>query len=151
MPNQLNSSIAELQDEVVDDFALFDDWADKYAYIIEIGKKVAPLPDSLKTEEYIVPGCQSRVWLIPSYDNGRVQFQANSDAFISGGLIALAVKVYSGHTPGEIISAPPDFIQKMDMSGNISMARMNGLQSVINKIKYYAQGYQQAAKDRRES
>ncbi len=142
MPTQTTPSIAELQDEVVDDFALFDDWADKYAYIIEIGKKVAPLPDSLKTEEYIVPGCQSRVWLIPAHENGRVEFRANSDAFISGGLIALAVRVYSGHTPDEIVSAPPDFIQKMDMSGNISMARMNGLQAVINKMKSYALAYQ---------
>lgn len=150
MPTQTSQSIAELQDEVVDDFALFDDWADKYAYIIEIGRKVEPLPDDLKTEEYIVPGCQSRVWLAPSYENRRVSFQANSDAFISGGLIALAVKIYSGHTPDEIISAPPDFIQKMDMSGNISMARMNGLQSVINKMKYYAQRCQQAGKDQIE-
>lgn len=146
MLTQTSPSIAELQDEVVDDFALFDDWVDKYAYIIEIGKKVAPLPDSLKTEDYLVPGCQSRVWLVPSFENGRVQFQANSDAFISGGLIALAVQVYSGHMPDEIVSAPPYFIQKMDMSGNISMARMNGLQSVINKMKYYAQRYQQAGK-----
>lgn len=144
MATQTTASIAELQDEVVDDFALFDDWADKYAYIIEIGKKVEPLPESLKTEEYLVPGCQSRVWLIPSFENGRVEFRANSDAFISGGLIALAVRVYSGHTPDEIVSAPPDFIQKMDMSGNISMARMNGLQSVINKIKAYAHSYKQA-------
>jgi len=146
MPTQTTPSIAELQDEVVDDFALFDDWADKYAYIIEIGKKAEPLPDALKTEEYLVPGCQSRVWLIPTYENGRVHFRANSDAFISGGLIALAVKVYSGHTPDEIINAPPNFIQKMDMSGNISMARMNGLQSVINKMKFYAQHYQAAGK-----
>ncbi len=146
MPTQTTPSIAERQDEVVDDFALFDDWADKYAYIIEIGKKVEPFPDALKTEEYLVPGCQSRVWLVPSFEAGRVGFRANSDAFISGGLIALAVQVYSGHTPDEIVAAPPDFIQKMDMSGNISMARMNGLQSVINKMKYYAHGYQAEGK-----
>lgn len=146
MPTEISQSIADLQDEVVDDFALFDDWADKYAYIIEIGKKVEPLPESLKTEDALVPGCQSRVWLIPSYENGSVNFRANSDAFISGGLIALAVRVYSGHTPDDIVSAPPDFIQKMDMSGNISMARMNGLQSVINKMKYYAHGYQLTGK-----
>lgn len=146
MPTQMIQSIAALQDEVVNDFALFDDWADKYAYIIEIGKKVEPLPESFKTDDFLVPGCQSRVWLIPSYENGSVNFRANSDAFISGGLIALAVRVYSGHTPDDIVSAPPDFIQKMDMSGNISMARMNGLQSVINKMKYYAHGYQLAGK-----
>lgn len=146
MPIQTTQPIAELMDEVVNDFALFDDWADKYAYIIEIGKKVEPLPESLKTDDFLVPGCQSRVWLIPSYENGSVNFRANSDAFISGGLIALAVRVYSGHTPDDIVSAPPDFIQKMDMSGNISMARMNGLQSVINKMKYYAHGYQLAGK-----
>ncbi len=147
MPTQTSQSIAELQDEVVDDFALFDDWADKYAYIIEIGKKVAPLPDAQRTDDFIVPGCQSRVWLIPSFENGRVQFQANSDAFISGGLIALAVQIYSGHTPDEIVSAPPDFIQKMDMSGNISMTRMNGLQAVITKMKQYAHEYQSGAKE----
>lgn len=146
MPTQTTHSIADLQDEVVDDFALFDDWADKYAYLIEIGKKVEPLPDALKTDDALVPGCQSRVWLAPSFDGQRVHFRANSDAFISGGLIALAVRVYSGHTPEEIVAAPPDFIQKMDMSGNISMARMNGLQSVINKIKHYAHACQSPGK-----
>lgn len=146
MPTQTTPSIADLQDEVVDDFALFDDWADKYAYIIEIGRKVEPLPDTLKTDDALVPGCQSRVWLVPSFDGERAHFRANSDAFISGGLIALAVQVYSGHTPQEILSAPPDFIRKMDMSGNISMARMNGLQSVISKMKYYAQAYHSQGK-----
>lgn len=147
MPTETRQSVADAQDEVVDDFALFDEWADKYAYIIEIGKKVPALPDALKTDDYIVPGCQSRVWLVPAFDGERVHFQANSDAFISGGLIALAVRIYSGHTPAEVLTSPPDFIQKMDMSGNISMTRMNGLQAVISKMKQYAQGYQQAAKE----
>lgn len=133
--------IAEAQDEIVDDFALFDDWADKYAYLIELGKKAPSLPDNFKTEDYIVPGCQSRVWLVPSLDNGVVTYRAASDAFISGGLIALAVSVYSGHTPQEILAAPPDFIHRIGMEGNISMARMNGLASVINKIKQYAAEY----------
>lgn len=146
MPTETLPTITELEDEVVDDFALFDDWADKYAYLIEIGKKAEPLPESLKTEEYLVPGCQSRVWLIPSFEEGRVHFRANSDAFISGGLIALAVKIYSGHAPGEIAATPPGFIEKMGMSGNISMTRMNGLQSVISKMKQYARDYQSGGK-----
>ena len=134
-------SIAEVQDAIVDNFALFDDWADKYNYIIEIGKDASPLPDELKTEDYIVTGCQSRVWLVPEFQDGEVTYRASSDALISGGLIALAVQVYSGHTPQEIVSSPPDFIERIGMEGKISMTRMNGLQSVIDKMKQYAAQY----------
>ena len=120
---------------------LFDDWTDRFQYIIELGQKAPPVPEELQTEENQVQGCQSKVWLIPSFENGRLFFQAGSDAFISGGLVALAVRVYSGHTPDEILDRRTR-IYRQDRHGRQHHAiRMNGLRAVIKKIKLYALAY----------
>lgn len=134
-------SIQEVQEEIAEEFSLFDDWTDRFQYIIELGQKAPSVPGELQTEEYQVQGCQSKVWLIPTFENGRLFFQAGSNAFISGGLVSLAVRVYSGHTPNEIWTAEPVFIDKIGMDGNITPSRMNGLRAVIKKIKMYALAY----------
>ncbi len=142
---QTAASIHDVQEEIAEDFGLFEDWTDKFQYIIELGQKAAPVPEQLQTEEHEVQGCQSKVWLIPSFENGKLFFQAGSNAFISGGLVSLAVRVYSGHTPDEILAAEPAFIDKIGMDGKITPSRMNGLRAVIKKIKMYALAYKALA------
>ncbi len=135
-------SIAGVQAEIADEFSFFDDWMDRYNHIIDLGRSAKPLPEGLRTQENRVQGCQSQVWLVPSLgDDGRVYFQAGSDALISGGLVTLAVRVYSGHTPDEVLGTEPSFIEAIGMNGNITMQRMNGLTAVIKKMKMYALGY----------
>jgi cysteine desulfuration protein SufE len=134
-------TIQAVQEEIADEFALFDDWTERFQYIIELGQKVPPVPEELQTEENQVQGCQSKVWLIPSFEDGRLQFLAGSNAYISGGLVSLAVRVYSGHTPDEIWTTEPVFIEKIGMDGNITPSRLNGLRAVIKKMKMYALAY----------
>jgi len=136
-------TIAEVQDEVVDEFSFFDDWQERYKHIIELGRELPPLPDEFKTEDNLVRGCQSQVWLhAETRDDGSVYFQADSDALIVRGLVALTVRVYSGHPPAEVAATPPEFLERIGMSEHLSMTRANGLRALIKKIKIYALAYQ---------
>jgi cysteine desulfuration protein SufE len=134
-------SIQEIENEIVEEFSLFDSWDDKYEYIIDLGKKLAPLDDKYKTEENRVRGCQSTVWLIADYKDGKIFFKAESDAVIVKGLISMLIRVLSGHTPDEIIDAKLDFIQKIGMTTHLAQTRSNGLLAMVKKMKTYALGY----------
>ena len=139
------STIQETQDSIVDDFGFFDTWEDRYAYIIDLGQKLPAMPDELKTDEYKVRGCQSQVWIYPQFSNGVLTFLADSDASSVKGLIALLVRVYSGHTPAEIIASEPDFIDRAGLAENLSMVRINGMRAAAKQIRKYALDAQTAA------
>jgi cysteine desulfuration protein SufE len=136
------ASISEIQNEIVEEFELFDDWTDRYEYIIDLGKKNPALPDSDKIEANIIKGCQSQVWLTSQYENGRVLFSGDSDAIIVKGLVALLIRVLSGHTPIEISSADLFFIDKIGMTKHLAQTRSNGLLSMVKQMKFYALAYE---------
>ena len=131
-------TIQETEQEIIDEFALFDSWEDKYEYIIDLGKKLPPLPDEYRTDNNRVRGCQSTVWLGASYDNNIIRFQADSDAMIVKGLISMLIRVLSGHTPDEILDAKLEFIQKIGMTSHLAQTRSNGLLSMVRQMKNYA-------------
>lgn len=133
--------IPEIEKEIVDDFALFDSWEDKYEYIIDLGKKLAELEEQYKIEENKIKGCQSTVWLKAFYNNGKVLFKADSDAVIVKGLISMLIKVLSGHTPEEILNARMDFIREIGMMTHLAQTRSNGLLAMIKQMKNYALAY----------
>nr|WP_068887473.1 SufE family protein [Pedobacter panaciterrae] len=134
--------IHEIEKEIIEDFALFDSWEDKYEYIIDMGKKLPVLEDEYKLDENKIKGCQSTVWLVASYNDGRVFFKADSDAVIVKGLISMLIKVLSGHTPAEIIDARLDFIREIGMMTHLAQTRSNGLLSMIKQMKNYAIAFQ---------
>lgn len=131
-------SINEIQDEIIDDFSLFDDWSDKYGYIIELGKKLPPLEESLKTDDLIIKGCQSRVWLHAKLEGEVIIFTADSDAIIVKGLVYLLVKVLSGQTPADIVANELYFMEKIEMAQHLSPTRNNGLLAMVKQMKLYA-------------
>ena len=133
--------ITEIQDQIIDDFSLIDEWEDKYAYIIELGKKIEELPVEYKTDKNIIKGCQSKVWMISALVDGKVIYKADSDAIIVKGLISLLLKTFSDHTPQEIIQTEPYFIDKIGMSQHLSMTRSNGLASMVKQMKLDALVY----------
>lgn len=137
----MSTTIDEIQQEIIDDFSLFEDWADKYAYIIELGKKLTPLDDQFKTDDKIIKGCQSRVWLHPTLKENLVYFETDSDAIIVKGLIYLLVKVLSGQKPEDIMHADLRFIDEIGMSQHLSPTRSNGLASMVKQMKLYAVAY----------
>jgi cysteine desulfuration protein SufE len=132
------NTIEQTEAEIVDEFSLFDSWDDKYEYIIDLGKKLAPLPDEYKKEENKVKGCQSTVWLVADYRDGNVYYQAESDAVIVKGLISMLIRVLSGHTPDEILNANMDFINKIGMTSHLAQTRSNGLLAMVRQMKNYA-------------
>lgn len=134
--------ILEIEKEIIEDFALFDSWEDKYEYIIDMGKKLPALEDEHKLNENKIKGCQSTVWLVASYNEGRVFFKADSDAVIVKGLISMLIKVLSGNTPTEIIDARLDFIGEIGMMTHLAQTRSNGLLSMIKQMKNYAIAFQ---------
>lgn len=131
-------TINEIQDELIEDFSFYQDWMEKYEYIIQLGKEVPLIQEEYKTEDYIIKGCQSRVWLYPEMRDGRVYFTADSDAIITKGLVSLMVKVLSGHTPQEIASADLHFIDEIGLTEHLSPTRANGLLSMVKQMKLYA-------------
>jgi cysteine desulfuration protein SufE len=131
-------TINEIQDEIIDEFSLFDDWEGKYEYIIDIGKKLPPLDEQYKTEENIIKGCQSRVWLHAEMQGEKLVFQGDSDAVIVKGLIGLLIKVLSEHTPEEIANADLYFIDRIGMAQHLAQTRANGLFSMLKQMKFYA-------------
>ena len=134
-------TIHETEDEIVDEFSLFDSWEDKYEYIIDLGKKLKTLEPEFKTEENKIKGCQSQVWLVANENNGRIYFKADSDAVIVKGLVSMLIRVLSAHRPDEIINAKLDFINKIGMTTHLAQTRSNGLLSMVKQMKNYALAY----------
>ena len=137
-------TIEEREDEITDEFSLFDNWEEKYEYIIDLGKKLEPLDDKYKAGENIIKGCQSTVWLISEFKNGKVFFKADSDAVIVKGLVSMLIKVLSGHEPDKILAAKLDFIREIGMMTHLAQTRSNGLLSMVKQIKNYALAYKSA-------
>lgn len=134
-------TLDEKQQEIIEEFEMFDDWMDKYNYLIELSKDLPEMPAEQKTEQNLIDGCQSKVWLHAEMNNGALEFSADSDAIITKGIIALLIEVLSGRTPAEIKNADLYFIDKIGLKENLSPTRSNGLVAMINKIKAYAMAY----------
>lgn len=137
-------TIEEREEEITDEFSLFDNWEEKYEYIIDLGKKLEPLDDKYKIGENIIKGCQSTVWLTSEFKNGKVYFKADSDAVIVKGLVSMLIKVLSGHEPDDILQAKLDFIKDIGMMTHLAQTRSNGLLSMVKQIKNYALAYKSA-------
>ena len=135
-------TINELQDEVIEEFSGFDDWMDKYQMLIDLGNDLEPLDEKYKTEQNLIDGCQSRVWLQCDMKDGKLVFTADSDALIVKGIIALLIEVISGHTPKEILNADFYFIDKIGLREHLSPTRSNGLLAMVKQIKAYALAYE---------
>jgi cysteine desulfuration protein SufE len=131
-------TIEEKENEIVEEFALFDSWDDKYEYIIDLGKRLPPLEDQFKLDINKVKGCQSTVWLVADVNDGKVFYKAESDAIIVKGLISMLIRVLSGHTPDEIIHAKLDFINRIGMTTHLAQTRSNGLLSMVKQMKNFA-------------
>lgn len=131
-------TINEAQDEVIEEFSDFTDWMDKYQLLIDLGNEQAPLDDKYKTESNLIDGCQSRVWLQADYEDGRINFTAESDALIVKGIIALLIRVLNGHTPQEILDADLYFIDRIGLRDHLSPTRSNGLLAMVKQMRLYA-------------
>jgi len=138
---QEHKNIEEIEQEIIDEFSLFDSWDDKYEYIIDLGKKLQPLDDQYKKDENKVRGCQSTVWLVADYHDGRIYYKAESDAVIVKGLISMLIRVLSGQTPDAIVNARLDFIREIGMMSHLAQTRSNGLLSMVKQMKNYALAY----------
>jgi cysteine desulfuration protein SufE len=134
-------TINETQDEVISEFSLLDDWMDRYQLLIDLGNEQAPLDEKYKTEQNLIEGCQSRVWLQADERDGRLYFQAESDALIVKGIIALLIKVLSGHTADEILGADLYFIERIGLREHLSPTRSNGLLAMVKQMRLYALAY----------
>lgn len=132
------SSISEKQDEIIDEFAMFDDWMQKYEYLIELGKSLPLIDEQHKTDQNIIKGCQSRVWLHAENDGDKIKYTADSDAILTKGLIALMVRVLSEEKPEDIMAAQMDFVDDIGLKEHLSPTRANGLLNMIKQMKYYA-------------
>lgn len=138
-------TINELQDQIIEEFSDFDDWMDKYQLLIDIGSEQEALPEEYKVDSNLIDGCQSRVWLQADFNDGIVTFQAESDALIVKGIVALLVKVLSGHTPQEILDADLYFIERIGLKEHLSPTRSNGLVAMLKQMKLYALAFQSKA------
>lgn len=134
-------NIQETEDRIIREFELLEDWPQRYKYIIQLGDKLEPLPDSAKTEDNLVKGCQSQVWLTANMEDGVVHFQADSDAAITKGLVSLMIRFYSGREPQVILDTQPAFIDKIGMAQHLSPTRANGLASMVKQMKIYAMAF----------
>ncbi len=132
------ATINEIQDEIIEEFSGFDDWMDKYQLLIDLGNEQEPLDEKYKTENNLIDGCQSRVWLQADYKDGVIDFTAESDALIVKGIVALLIRVLSGHTPQEILDADLYFIDKIGLKEHLSPTRSNGLLAMVKQIRMYA-------------
>lgn len=131
-------TIDKIQEEIVESFSAFDDWMEKYNLLIDLGKELPVLDPKHKTKDFLIEGCQSKVWLYPEYNGNTITFKADSDALITKGIVSLLIKVFSGRTPEEIISAELNFIDRIGLRQNLSPTRANGLFSMVRQIKLYA-------------
>ena len=135
-------SIQEKQNQIIDEFNFFQDWSEKYQYLIDLGKCLPDFDQNNRIDSNLINGCQSKVWLNSSFNDNIVIFEADSDAIISKGIISLLIRVFSGHNPKEILEANIDFIEKIGLNSHLSQTRANGLLSMIKQIKIYALAYQ---------
>ena len=133
--------IQEIQDSIIEDFSMLDDWMDRYSLIIEMGKECPKIDDKYRDNTHLISGCQSRVWLNAEYIDGKVFFTADSDAVITKGIIYLLIKVFSGQTPNDILTADLSFIDKIGLKEHLSPTRSNGLLSMIKQMMFYAQAF----------
>ena len=140
-------TINEAQDEVIEEFSDFTDWMDKYQLLIDLGNEQKPLDDKYKTESNLIDGCQSRVWLQADYEDGKIYFTAESDALIVKGIIALLIRVLSGHTPQEILDTDLYFIDRIGLRENLSPTRANGLAAMIKQMRLYALAFAAGGKE----
>ena len=131
-------TIEAIQNEIIEEFSLFEDWMQRYEYMIELGKSLPLIAEQYKTDDYLIRGCQSQVWLHADYQEGKIFFTADSDAIITKGIVALLVRMYSGHTPEEILAAKTDFIDQIGLKEHLSPTRANGLVSMLEQMKRYA-------------
>lgn len=134
-------AINDIQDEIIEEFSIFEDWMDKYAYLIELGNSLESLDEKYKVEANLIQGCQSRVWLQADYEDGIVVFKAESDAVIVKGIIALLIRVLTNHTPDEIINSDLYFINKIGLNEHLSPTRSNGLVSMVKQMRFYAMAF----------
>jgi cysteine desulfuration protein SufE len=134
----MSMTINEIQDQIIDEFSAFGDWMERYEYLIDMGRTLPPFDVAHKVPDFLIEGCQSKVWLYPSLDNGVITFTADSDALITRGIVALLVRVFSGRTPDEIISADIYFIDRIGLKQNLSPTRSNGLLSMMKQMRLYA-------------
>ncbi len=134
-------NINEIQDQIIEEFSLFGDWMERYEYLIDLGKSLPPFDEAHKTADFLIEGCQSKVWLYPSFTEGVITFTAESDALITRGIVALLVKVFTGRTPDEILGADIYFIERIGLRENLSPTRSNGLLAMMKQMRLYALAY----------
>jgi cysteine desulfuration protein SufE len=138
----MSAAIKDIQNEIIDEFGLFDDWMQRYEYMIELGKTLPLIDEQYKTDDYLIKGCQSKVWVHAEMKEGKLVFTADSDALITKGIIAILVRAYSNQTPQDIMDAKTDFIDVIGLKEHLSPTRANGLASMIKQLKMYAIAYQ---------
>jgi len=136
------STIQEIQDEIIDEFSMFDDWMQRYEYMIDLGKSLPLIDEQFKTDDYIIKGCQSKVWVHAQMKDNKIDFTADSDAIITKGIIAILIRAFSGQSPQAILDADTAFIDEIGLKEHLSPTRANGLVSMIKQIKLYAIAYQ---------
>jgi len=141
----MTNEIEAAQREVIEEFSLFEDWMDRYQYLIDLGRRLPEFPEALRTEENRIRGCQSQVWFVAEQKEGRLLFRAISDAAIVSGLIALLLRLYSGRYPQEILDTPPDFVTALQLESHLSPTRSNGLSSMLQAIRRFATEAAEAA------
>lgn len=141
-------TIEEIQQEIIEEFSVFEDWMDKYSYLIELGNELEGIDPKYKVEENLIRGCQSRVWLHPEFTDGKITFEAESDALIVKGLVALLLRVYNNRTPREVLSSELHFIDDIGLKQHLSPTRSNGLLSMIKQMKLYALAYDKIAQQK---
>lgn len=132
------SEVRQAQQEIVEEFSIFDDWMDRYQYLIDMGRRLPAFPDEYRDDEHRIRGCQSQVWFVATRNGDRLDFQAISDAAIVSGLIALLLRIYSGRTPRDILDTPPDFVAALGLESHLSPTRSTGLASMLKAIRNFA-------------
>ncbi|MFV0522118.1 MAG: SufE family protein [Mangrovibacterium sp.] len=135
-------SIEQTQQEIIEEFSIYEDWMDKYGYLIELGNDLTELAPENKNDQHLIKGCQSRVWLVPEFKDGKIYFKGESDAVIVKGIVALLLRVVSGHTPAEILATNLHFIDAIGLKQHLSPTRSNGLVAMVKQIRLYAVAYQ---------
>ncbi len=133
------NEVIQAQDEIIEEFSFFDDWMDRYQYLIDLGRRLPPLDPGEQTEQNLIKGCQSQVWLVAEQAGDRLKFRANSDAAIVSGLIAVLLRIYSDKTPADILEAPPNFVGALQLQKHLSPTRSNGLVSMLDAIRRFAE------------
>lgn len=134
-------TLTEVQNQIVEDFSMFDDWMDRYQQLIELGQNLTPIDEKKRTEQYLIKGCQSKVWVDADLRDGKIYFTADSDAIITKGIVALLIRVLDGRTPDEIIDADLFFIDRIGLKENLSPTRSNGLVAMVKQMRLYAIAY----------